>query len=62
MWKIVPDLAPFSPMAQLFSQKQVVQTGGTNEVEHLLEDVGDYLAIYSITHQNLRKLLFILFY
>lgn len=56
MWKIVPDLAPFSPMAQLFSQKQVVQTGGTNEVEHLLEDVGDYLAIYSITHQNLRKL------
>lgn len=55
MRQVVPDLTTFCPMAQLFSQQQIVQTRGRNKVIDLSEDIGYGNAVHIVESEYLEK-------
>ncbi len=49
---VVPDLHTAGPVAHILAQQQVVQGAGADEVEHLLEDLRNYLRVQPVLAED----------
>lgn len=55
MREVVPDLTAFGPMAELFPEQQIIETGRADEVKHLFEQAGNQFRVHTVEHQYLEE-------